>query len=107
MKDTKDFLVAFLAGATAGGLAGLLLAPTSGNDLRRRIGEAAEKTRDDAKARARKVGEKMNETYDATADRARELVGEAWASAETHRMALKLALEEGIAAYERELHREH
>lgn len=107
MKDTKEFLVAFLAGAAAGGLAGLLLAPSSGDDLRRKIGEAADKTRDDAKTRVRAVGERVNETYDATTERAREMVGQAWASAETHRMALKQALEEGIAAYERELNREH
>lgn len=107
MRETNQALLAFLAGAAAGGIAGLLLAPSSGDELRRRIGEGAEKTRDDARERVRAVGEKVHESYDATAERAREMVGQAWASAEAHRMAVKQALHEGMAAYERELRKEH
>lgn len=107
MNDSKQALMAFLAGAAAGGLAGLLLAPSSGDELRRKIGETADRTRDDARQRVRAVGDKVNESYDAASERAREMVGQAWASAEAHRMAAKQALQEGMAAYERELRKEH
>lgn len=105
--DTTRLMTTFLLGAAAGGLAGLLLAPSSGEELRRKVGDGVDKARDDARRRAKEMGERVNETYDAAADGAREMAGHAWATAEAHRTAVKRALEEGIAAYENELGKEH
>lgn len=118
-------LWAFLLGAATGGLAGLLLAPVSGRELRGRISEEARKATDDATEMAHKTREKATEVahktqeratelsekaqekvraqYEETAGRAWQLVDDTKGAAEARKEALKEAWQEGKAAYEREL----
>lgn len=118
-------LGAFLLGAAAGGLAGLLLAPMSGRELRGRISEEARKARDEAAEMARKTQEtatevvrktqekatemagnaqaRARETYEETRGRARKAVDDTRAVAGVQKEALKEAWREGKAAYEKEL----
>lgn len=101
--DTSNTLMAFLLGAATGGIAALLLAPSSGRELREKIGEGAEKTRTTAIETARQAGEKVSAKYDEATERAREMATGAKESAETHGKAVKEAVKEGKAAYDREL----
>ena len=45
-RETSNVLVAFLAGAVAGGVTALLLAPASGAETRKKIAEALKKAKD-------------------------------------------------------------
>jgi gas vesicle protein len=45
-KETSNVLVAFLAGAAVGGVAALLLAPTSGEETRKKIADSLRKAKD-------------------------------------------------------------
>lgn len=101
--ETSNTLLAFLVGAATGGIAALLLAPTSGVELRRRIGESAEKARKDTLETAREAGQKVAQTYEETAQTAREVASEIKASAGAQRDAVKQAFKEGKAAYDKEL----
>jgi len=101
--NSSDTLLAFLLGAATGGIAALLLAPTSGRELREKIGEGAEKTRATAIDTARQAGEKVTAKYEEATERAREVATGAKESAETHGKAVKEAVKEGKAAYDREL----
>lgn len=80
-KETSNVLVAFLAGAVAGGVVALLFAPASGEETRRRIKETLAKAK----------------------DRAAEELERAKEYAETRREALKEAYAEGKEAYQRTL----
>lgn len=101
--DSSSTLLAFLLGTVTGGVAALLLAPTSGHELRQKIGEGADKARTSAIESARQASQKMNEKYEETTGRAREMATGAKEVAETRGKAVKEAFKEGKAAYEREL----
>ncbi len=101
--DGSSTLLAFLLGAVTGGVAALLLAPTSGRELRQKMGEGAEKARATALESARQASQKVTEKYEETTERARELVTGAKEGAEFRGKAVKEAFKEGKAAYEREL----
>jgi gas vesicle protein len=101
--ETTNTILAFLVGAATGGIAALLLAPSSGTELRRRIGDGADKVGKDAVATARAGGQKVAETYEATSAKAREVAGEIKTAAESQRQGVKQAFKEGKAAYDKEL----
>ncbi len=101
--DGSSTLLAFLLGAVTGGVAALLLAPTSGRELREKIGEGAEKARSTTVDTTRQASQKVSEKYEETTERARKLATDAKEGAEVRGKAVKEALREGKAAYEREL----
>jgi gas vesicle protein len=101
--ERSTSLLAFLLGAVTGSVAALLLAPTSGRELREKIGDGAQKTRDTAIETARHAGEKVTAKYEEATERAREMATGAKESAESHGKAVKEAVKEGKAAYDREL----
>ncbi len=80
-KETSNVLVAFLAGAVAGGVVALLFAPASGEETRRKIKDSIKKAKD-------RASEEL--------ERAKEF-------AETRKEALKEAYSEGKEAYQRTL----
>lgn len=105
---------AFLLGAAAGGIAGLLLAPMAGRDLRGKISEETKKAKDEAAEVAQRTQEratemagkaraKAREAYSETTDRARKAVDDTKVAAQVQKEALREAWQEGKAAYEREL----
>ena len=53
-----NFLAGFLVGATLGAIAGLLLAPKSGKELRESLVEEGKKLRDQAVSEGRRFAEK-------------------------------------------------
>lgn len=93
MSDNKgsDLIVAFGAGILMGAVAGLLLAPSSGNETRRRIGEAAEGALDKGKEFAGTAQTKSQEGVQA----ATEFVND-------QKERLGEAFREGKQAYQRE-----
>lgn len=101
--DSSSSLVAFLLGAMTGGVAALLLAPTSGRELREKIGEGAQTARSTALETARQTREKVNEKYEEGSEKARELAAGAREGAESRGKAVREAFKEGKAVYEREL----
>jgi gas vesicle protein len=101
--EGSNSLMAFLLGALTGGVAALLFAPSSGRELREKIGESAEKARATAQDTARQTRERVHEKYEEGTEKARELATSARESAETRGKAVKEAIKEGKAAYEREL----
>lgn len=101
--ETTNTILAFLLGAATGGISALLLAPSSGTELRRRIGDGADKAGKDALATARGTGQKVAEACEATTEKAREIVGEIKTAAESQRDGVKQAFKEGKAAYDKEL----
>jgi gas vesicle protein len=85
-------LTAFLVGAAAGGTAALLFAPMKGEKLRERIAERGEDLKERTTASARGAADKSRELVDGARDTARHQAA-----------ALNQAIEEGKAAYWREL----
>ena len=78
-KETSNVVVAFLLGAVAGGVAAILLAPASGAETRKKIGESLRRAKDKAK-----------EEF----EQAKEF-------AELHKEAIKEAYAEGKDAYQK------
>ena len=106
MSRTRDTLLAFLIGAVAGGVAGILLAPEKGSETRRKLckgaGELYEKGEKIFEETSHALGEKAHDITDAARTKAGELGGAA-----RHQVdAVKAAVAEGREAYRRELHRE-
>jgi len=66
----------FLAGAVAGGMAALLLAPDKGTVTRRRIRGGARELRDEVEAKAHDLKEAAQSRVEQVADAARSKVGE-------------------------------
>jgi gas vesicle protein len=93
----------FLLGAATGGLAALLFAPSSGRELREKIGEGSEKLRAAAAEKVGEVREQVAEKYQETTRHAGELADGAKKSAEAYGHAVKKAVKKGKAAYDREL----
>lgn len=78
-RETSNVLVAFLLGAVAGGVTALLMAPASGADTRKKIGDALRRAKE-------KAGEEL--------EGAKEF-------ADTHRQAIKEAYTAGKEAYKK------
>lgn len=87
----SDVVVAFSAGVLLGAVAGLLLAPASGAETRRRIGEAAGSAVDKGKSLASGAAEKGREGAHAAGEFVRE-----------QKERIGDALREGREAYLRE-----
>lgn len=47
MKSSSKFLIGFIAGAAAGAIAGILLAPDKGSETRKKVAEKAKKLKTD------------------------------------------------------------
>lgn len=76
----SDMLMAFGAGALLGAAAALLLAPKSGEETRRELGDMAESAIDQGRSLADRAREKSRETADAAGEFVRdqkERVGDA------------------------------
>lgn len=61
MRRSTSLLLSFLAGAAAGFVAGLLVAPYSGQETRRRIKTKAKELRDDINEQVDQLSEKISE----------------------------------------------
>jgi gas vesicle protein len=92
MSNTSDTLLAFLVGATVGGIAALLLAPEKGEVTRQKIKKGFE----ELKERGEHSYEEMEEAIE---NKAKEVVKLAKAQSD----ALKGAFAEGKNAYMKEL----
>ena len=73
MDSTEKILVAFLAGATAGVLTGLLLAPDTGENTRKKLSKAA----DD-------FGHTLTETLETSAEKVKHIADSALSEAEKY-----------------------
>lgn len=72
--STKNFIFGFIAGIFAGALAALLLAPSSGEELRTRIRTEAELQRERAAVELDRTLKSMQRTIDQTSEHVRHLV---------------------------------
>jgi gas vesicle protein len=72
--STKNFLFGFIGGIFAGALAALLLAPSSGDELRARIGTEAEHQRERAAAELERTLKSIQQTIDETSEQVKTLV---------------------------------
>jgi gas vesicle protein len=70
--SSGNFLVAFLSGAALGALAGVLLAPGSGSENRKKLRGYIEKGKDSL----RQLGEKAEEAFEETTSIAKEAANE-------------------------------
>ena len=70
-----DVLVAFGIGVIAGAAAALLLAPTSGEDTRRRIGDTARDAGDQIRDRGRELSDQIVDKSKGATDLIREQTG--------------------------------
>uniref|UniRef100_A0A7V5XFF3 YtxH domain-containing protein n=1 Tax=Thermodesulfobacterium geofontis TaxID=1295609 RepID=A0A7V5XFF3_9BACT len=61
MGEKKTIFLAFLVGFVAGGITALLLAPASGEEVRRKIKDEVERTTEKLKAEAEALKEKAEE----------------------------------------------
>ncbi len=95
MSKMNGTLLVFVAGALAGGLAGILFAPDKGSETRRKIRKGAGE-----------LYSKGGKALGATAQAARTKAGELGNTARHQADALKVALSEGRDAYRRELQKE-
>jgi gas vesicle protein len=73
MDSTEKILIAFLAGATAGALSALLLAPDTGENTRKKLNKAA----DD-------FGHSLTETLESSAEKVKEIADSALSEAEKY-----------------------
>lgn len=84
-EDNTSKLVWFLAGAAIGSAIALLYAPTSGDETRRKIGEAAGRGRDRLNESGRDIVEKGKELF----DRGRQIADDASELFESGRKLVK------------------
>ena len=92
MSNKSDNIVAFIIGAAVGAVAGILLAPDSGANTRKKIKDKMTDLRD-------KGSEKLDEVETRVREKTQHIKEEAG-----HRVdALKAAVNEGKAAYMREV----
>lgn len=74
MKDTQKIMIAALAGAAIGVIAGILLAPDKGSETRRKIAEAARKASENAQDLAASATSKFSELKNKVYDKKNEFV---------------------------------
>jgi gas vesicle protein len=67
MSNSK-VLLGFLAGAAAGALAGILLAPDKGSETRRKIAGKADELRESVKNKFNQLGDTLRKTYEHAED---------------------------------------
>jgi gas vesicle protein len=60
MKDNAKVFWGFVAGLAAGAVAGILLAPDSGKNTRKKVSDSTGKIKDDVQAQVQKGMEKIN-----------------------------------------------
>ena len=92
MSNKTDNLLAFVVGAAIGAVAGILLAPDSGANTRKKLKSKLEDLKE-------KGAEKLDEVEEEVRAKTQTLVGEA----ENRVAAVKAAVNEGKAAYVREM----
>lgn len=73
MNSTEKILIAFLAGATAGALTALLIAPDTGENTRKKLSKAA----DD-------FGHSLTETLETSAEKVKQMADSALSEAEKY-----------------------
>jgi gas vesicle protein len=98
----SDLVVVFGAGVILGAVAGLLLAPQSGAETRRQIGEAAEGALDKGRELAGGTADKGRELMSTTAEKGREGARVAGEFIHDQKERIGEALREGKDAYLRE-----
>lgn len=74
MNDTQKIMIAALAGAAVGVIAGILLAPDKGSETRKKIAEAARKASENAQDLVDSASSKFNEIKNKVYDKKKELV---------------------------------
>lgn len=99
---TSDILVAFGAGALVGAVAALLLAPKSGAETRRELGEFAENALEKGRSTAERAKDKTREVADRARDKSREVAETAGEFVRDQKERVGHALHEGKEAYLRE-----
>ena len=77
MKDNQKVLLSFIVGAAAGVAAGMLLAPYSGQDSRRRIADKASTLTNDLSGQLGGSIDKLNELKNSVVASINELAGKA------------------------------
>lgn len=95
--------LSFLAGAALGGVTALLMAPTSGRELRARIGDEAESRKDAARDRVKDLSERAGRTVHDLSERATETYEQSRAATAARRDAVGEAFRAGLEAYEKAL----
>jgi gas vesicle protein len=70
-----EVAVSFLIGAAAGFVAGILLAPASGKETRKKIGEEINKGTEKAKEGIEKIAHEAEKGYRAVRDKTQEGIG--------------------------------
>ena len=107
MSDNKALtaLVGFGAGLLVGGAAALLYAPSSGRELRKRIRDEAEQAADRTKKRASELAQVASERATAGTEKVGSLARDGMEAIAHRKEAVRGAVAEGKAAYERELER--
>lgn len=101
--NSNNTVLAFLLGAATGGLAALLLAPTSGKNLRDRIGEQAGKAGSEAARLASQTRAAAIGGYREAARRTEKVVDDTSTKAKAGKKAVVDAVAEGKASYAREI----
>lgn len=76
-RDTRLSLIfAFVAGAACGAVAGILLAPYSGQETRKKIGEAAEKAKEKGEELAHEIRDKVGTVVEIGKERIEGIISE-------------------------------
>jgi gas vesicle protein len=99
---TSDMLVAFGAGALLGAAAALLLAPKSGAETRRELGELAENALERGRSATERAREKTREVTDRAREKTREAAETAGEFVRDQKERVGHAIHEGKEAYLRE-----
>jgi gas vesicle protein len=101
MSDDRsiDVIVAFGIGLIAGAAAALLMAPTSGEESRRRIGETARDVGEKVRERSREVGEQVKDRSRETSDKLREQTDQVLGEVKAQAARVGQAFEEGKKTY--------
>lgn len=91
MSNSK-VLLGFLAGAAAGALAGILLAPDKGSETRKKIAGKAGELRDSVKDKFNQLGDTLRKTFDQAEEEVEQAGGKLAAKANAARQEVKNAL---------------
>lgn len=98
----SDMLVAFGAGALLGAAAALLLAPKSGAETRRELGDLAENAMEKGRSAAERARDKTRELTDQARDKTRQAAETAGEFVRDQKERVGHAITEGKEAYLRE-----
>jgi gas vesicle protein len=98
--------MAFLLGAAAGGLAALLLAPRSGEEIRRRVKGSAEELYEQGEEKVKRASSQVLDRASDVGETVKEHVDDATSAARSRVDAVKEAADEAKHTYEKELRRQ-